>query len=1238
MSAEAPLRRLLRERLLVLDGAMGTMIQGHGLTEADFRGARFADHPKDLKGASDLLVLTKPDVIEGIHRDYLEAGADLVETCTFNANGISLADYGLVPLVYELNVAAAAVARRAVDSFVRANPGREAFVAGALGPTNRTASLAIDVANPRRRETRFDDFLAAYREQVRGLVDGGVDVLLVETVFDTLVAKAALVAIEELFESRGARLPVMLSVTITDRSGRTLSGQMVEAFWNSVSHLPLLSVGINCALGAREMRPYLEELSAIAPVFVSAYPNAGLPNAFGGFDETPAMMAADLRGFAEEGWVNVVGGCCGTTPDHIRAIAEAVRGLPPRRIPSVTPTLRLSGLEPFTIRPDSNFTMVGERTNVTGSPKFAKLIVAGDYEGALAVARQQAEGGANLLDVNMDEGMLDAPAAMTEFLNVLSAEPDIAKLPIMIDSSKWEVLEAGLKCLQGKAVVNSISLKEGEAPFLDHARKIRRYGAAVVVMAFDEEGQATTAERKVAIARRAWRLLTEKAGFPPEDLIFDPNVLTVGTGIEEHAGYGLAFLEAVRRIKAELPHVRTSGGISNVSFSFRGNNAVREAMHAAFLYHAIRAGLDMGIVNAGQLAVYEEIPKDLLARVEDVLLDRRPDATERLVAFAETVKRGEKAAVKADVWRSLPVEERLAHALVHGVVDHVEADTEEARKKYGRPLAVIEGPLMAGMNVVGDLFGAGKMFLPQVVKSARVMKRAVAYLQPFLEAEKSAGEARTQGKVLLATVKGDVHDIGKNIVGVVLACNNYAIVDLGVMVPADRILSAIQKEKPDVVGLSGLITPSLDEMVHVGREMERARVGIPLLIGGATTSPLHTAVKIAPSYSGPVVHVLDASRAAGVVSSLLSKDQAGSFARDVRTKQDDLRRDHERKNLRPLLPLVEARAKGPRFDWAKADIPVPAFTGVRALDDEPLAGLVPFIDWSPFFHAWELRGRYPQILEDPDVGPKAKELFDDARRLLDEIVEKKLLHARGVWGFFPANTVGDDIELFADASRSHLLATFSMLRQQAPRTDGLPQLSLADFVAPRASSRADHLGAFAVTAGYGADELAARFASAHDDYNAILVKALADRLAEAFAEKLHKEARVAWGYGKGESLSTNDLLRERYRGIRPAAGYPACPDHTEKRTLFSILSASERAGIVLTESFAMHPAASVSGLYFAHPDAKYFAVGRLGKDQVEDYARRKGISLAEAERWLAPNLGYEPEGRLKPVPLNAGVS
>ncbi|MGE5347586.1 MAG: methionine synthase [Acidithiobacillales bacterium] len=1235
MTDGARLRDILSRRILVLDGAMGTMVQARNLTEADFRGERFRDHPKELKGANDLLVLTRPVVVEEIHREYLESGADLVETDTFNANGISMADYGLVPLVYEMNVTAARVARRAVERFVRENPGREAFVAGSVGPTNRTASLAIDASSSRKRDNRWDDFVAAYREQVRGLLDGGVDLLLVETVFDTLVAKAALYATGRLFEERGAGVPVMLSVTITDRSGRTLSGQMVEAFWNSVSHFPLLSVGINCALGAKEMRPYVEELSSIAPLFVSAYPNAGLPNAFGGFDETPERMAEDLGGFARSGWVNVVGGCCGTTPAHIRAIAEAVRGVPARKVPLVQKTLRLSGLEPFSIRTDSNFTLIGERTNVAGSPRFAKLIAAGDYEGALAVARQQVEGGANLLDVNMDEGMLDASAAMTEFLNLFSSEPDIARLPIMIDSSRWEVLEAGLKCLQGKGVVNSISLKEGETAFLEQGRKIRGYGAAAVVMAFDEEGQATTVERKVAIAKRAFRLLTEQAGFPAEDLIMDPNVLTVGTGIEEHSDYGVAFLEAVRRIKAELPGVRTSGGISNVSFAFRGNKPVREAMHAAFLYHAIRAGLDMGIVNAGQLAVYEEIPADLLERVEDVLLNRRTDATERLIAFAGTVSREEKAEPRADAWRSLPVDERLAHALVHGLVDHVEADVEEARKRYGQPLAVIEGPLMAGMGVVGELFGAGKMFLPQVVKSARVMKRAVAYLEPFLQAEKASGASRTQGTVLLATVKGDVHDIGKNIVGVVLACNNYEVVDLGVMVPADRLLKAARERKADVVGLSGLITPSLDEMVHVAREMEREGLAVPLLIGGATTSPLHTAVKIAPAYGRPVVHVPDASRAAGVVSSLLSREKAGRFDSENRAKQESLRNEHVRRSARPLLTIAEAREKGPRFDWAGADIPVPSFSGVRTVEEEPLAALLPYIDWSPFFHAWEIRGRYPDILDDPATGPKARELFDDARRLLDEIVSKKLLTARGVLGFFPANAVGEDIELFADGARTRLLATFPMLRQQAPRTDGLPNLSLADFVAPRASGRADFLGAFAVTAGHGADELAARFASTHDDYSALLVKAIADRLAEAFAEKLHKEARSAWGYGRDEKLSTEELLRERYRGIRPAPGYPACPDHSEKRTLFTLLKATERAGIRLTETFAMHPAASICGFYFSHREAKYFAVGRLGKDQVEDYARRKGMSLAEAERWLAPNLGYEPATPAPPARVDA---
>jgi 5-methyltetrahydrofolate--homocysteine methyltransferase len=1223
MTAEARLRALLHERIAVIDGAMGTMIQAHRLDEAAYRGARFRDHPKDVKGNNDLLVLTQPAIIEGIHRQYLEAGADILETNTFNAQAISLADYGMESLAYELNVAAARVARGAVDAH-RAAAGKDAFVAGAVGPTNRTLSLAVDVNDPGKRTHVFDQFVAAYTEQIRGLLDGGVDFLLIETVFDTLVLKAALFAALRHFDEAGRCVPLMVSVTITDKSGRTLSGQMVEAFWNSVSHAPLLSVGINCALGAKEMRPYVEELSRIAPVFLSAYPNAGLPNAFGGFDETPEIMCLDLGGFAREGWVNLVGGCCGTTPAHIRAIAGAVKGLPPRRIPSPERRTRLSGLEPYTLRPEETFTLVGERTNVTGSPKFAKLVLAGDYEGALSVARQQVDGGANVLDVNMDEGMLDGKAAMTRFLNLLSAEPDIAKLPIMLDSSKWDVIEAGLKCLQGKSVVNSISLKEGEESFRQKARLVRRYGAAVIVMAFDEEGQATTVERKVAIAARAYRILTEDIGFAPEDIVFDPNILTVATGIEEHDAYALNFLEATRRIKATLPHVKVSGGVSNISFSFRGNNVVREAMHAAFLYHAIRAGLDMGIVNAGQLAVYEEIPKDLLVLVEDVLLNRRKDATERLVAFAESVKRAGKVEVVADAWRGGTVEERLSHSLVKGIVDFIDADVEEAREKYGAPLAVIEGPLMAGMNVVGDLFGAGKMFLPQVVKSARVMKKAVAYLQPFLEAEKRAGAPASQARILLATVKGDVHDIGKNIVGVVLQCNGYEVIDLGVMVPADRILKAAKEHGARIVGLSGLITPSLDEMAHVARELEREGFTVPLLIGGATTSPVHTAVKIAPAYGPPVVHVLDASRAVGVVSGLLGAGAAG-VAEANRKKQALLVLEHEKRSAKPLLPLAAARARKMRLDWPAADIPVPSFTGVRALHDVPLAELVPFIDWSPFFHAWELRGRYPRILEDPVVGEKAKELFADARALLSRIVKDRLLTARGVYGFFPAHADGDDIRLFSDAARARPLATLHTLRQQMEKPEGQPLEALADFVAPKESGRLDFLGAFAVTAGIGVDALCHAFEKEHDDYSSILVKALADRLAEAFAELLHQRARADWGYGRNESLTAEDLLRERYRGIRPAPGYPACPDHTEKRTLFSLLDVEMNAGISLTENFAMTPASSVSGFYFSHPDAHYFGVGRLSRDQVEDYAARKGWTLAEAERWLAPNLGYEPE-------------
>ncbi|KAA0256477.1 MAG: methionine synthase [Acidobacteria bacterium] len=1236
----------MAERILVLDGAMGTMIQTYRLDEAGYRGERFRDWPRDLKGNNDLLVLTRPEVVREIHRKYLEAGADLIETCTFNANGVSMADYGMEGLVREMNAAAARLARESVDAFVAASPGREAFVAGSIGPTNGTLSLAVDVSSPGKRERSFPEFVAAYAEQVRGLLDGGVDALLVETVFDTLVAKAALFAIEEVFEETGCRVPVMVSGTITDRSGRTLSGQLVEAFWNSVSHVPLLSVGLNCALGASEMRPYVEELSAIAPVYVTAYPNAGLPNAFGGFDQTPEMMASDLHGFAAEGWVNLVGGCCGTTPAHIAAIAAAVKGLAPRKVPTVPRYTRLSGLEPLTIgRPVASeveggtprgasgssapFVVVGERTNVTGSPAFARLVAAGKWEEALGVARQQVEGGANVLDVCMDEGLLDGPVAMRTFLNHLSADPEIARIPVMIDSSSWEVIEAGLQCLQGKGVVNSLSLKDGEAAFVARARRVRRYGAAVVVMAFDEEGQATTAERKLEVCRRAYRILTEEVGFPPEDVVFDPNVLTVGTGIEEHAGYGVAFVEAVRRIKAELPYAKTSGGVSNVSFAFRGHRRVREAMHAAFLYHAVAAGLDMGIVNAGQLEVYEEVPKELLEHVEDVLLDRRPDATERLVAFAERMKREEAgapaAAAAGETWRKGTVEERLSHALVKGIPDHVEADVLEALAAYGRPLAVIEGPLMAGMSVVGELFGQGKMFLPQVVKSARVMKKGVAALTPYLEAEKAAGTS--QGKIVLATVKGDVHDIGKNIVGVVLACNGWEVVDLGVMVGADAILKRAREEGADLVGLSGLITPSLEEMAHVAREMERQGMRVPLLIGGATTSPAHTAVKLAPAYSRPVVHVADASKAVGVASALKSEERRGAFLARNEALQEELRKEHARRSEKPLLPIAEARRRRLALDWAGYEPPAPSFTGVRVVEDEPLEGLLPYVDWSPFFHAWEIRGRYPALLDEPETGARARELFDDARRLLDEIVGRKLLSARAVWGFFRAESDGEDVHLRGDAGQAPPLATLHGLRQQMEKPEGQPSLSLTDFVAPAGKGLADHVGLFAVTAGHGLPELVERYERDHDDYSALLVRALADRLAEAYAELLHKRAREAWGYGTSEALTHEDLIRERYRGIRPAPGYPAQPDHTEKLAIWRLLDVERKAGITLTESLAMVPVSSVCGLYLSHPEARYFGVGRLGRDQVEDYARRKGVSLAEAERWLAPNLGYEPGAR-----------
>ena len=1219
---------LLRQRILILDGAMGTMIQRYKLDEAAFRGQRFQTWPKDLKGHNDLLNVTRPSVIEEIHRQYLDAGADIIETNTFNSQAVSLADYGMEDLGYELSKAGGECARRAVAQVMATNPGRRCFVAGAIGPTTKTSSVSTDSNDPVARGTTFEELVRAYGEQVRGLLDGGVDVLLVETIFDTLNAKAAFFAIQQAFAEGVRRVPIMASVTfIQAGSNRGFSGQTVEAFWNSISHVPLLSVGMNCALGPKEMRPLIEELSGLAPIYVSSHPNAGLPNPLlpTGFPETPDSLAPQLRDWARNGWLNIVGGCCGTTPDHIRAIAEAVRGLPPRKPAQVAPFLRLSGLEALTVRPESNFVNIGERTNITGSPAFAKLILAGDYDKALTVARQQVEGGAQIIDINMDEGLLDSKAAMEKFLRLLASESDIVRVPIMIDSSKWEVIETGLRNIQGKGIVNSISLKEGETKFLEQAGLIRRYGAAVVVMAFDERGQADTFARRTEICERSYRLLTEKVGFPPQDIIFDPNILTVATGLEEHNNYAVDFIEAVRWIKRHLPLAKVSGGVSNISFSFRGNNVVREAMHAAFLYHAIKAGLDMGIVNAGQLAVYEEIPKDLLELVEDVLLNRRPDATERLVAFAETVKQKGKAAVKDDEWRNLPVEERLTHALVKGLTEYIDLDVEEARQKYARPLDVIEGPLMAGMNVVGDLFGSGKMFLPQVVKSARVMKKAVAYLMPFMEAEKQKlGAARSNGKVLLATVKGDVHDIGKNIVGVVLGCNNYDVLDLGVMVSCDTILSTAREQKVDIIGLSGLITPSLDEMVHVAKEMTREGFDVPLLIGGATTSKAHTAVKIAPSYANATVHVLDASRAVGVVGSLLSREQRESFTRSIREDYDRLRRAHQDRGAKPLRSLADARAHHLPVDWKVADIPVPASVGLRVIDRQPLGDLIPFIDWSPFFHAWELRGRYPSILEDATVGPKAKELLTDARRLLEQIVRENLLTARAVYGLWPANGVGDDIELYGDSERRTRVAIFHTLRQQMDKPADQFNLALADFVAPKDSGRVDYVGAFAVTAGIGIDALCAKFDKEHDDYNSIMVKALADRLAEAFAEWLHKRVREEWGYGRGEKLTNEDLIRERYRGIRPAPGYPACPDHTEKRILFDLLQAEQKAGITLTDSYAMWPAASVSGLYFAHPEAKYFAVGKIDRDQVEDYARRKGLSVAEIERWLAPNLNYEP--------------
>jgi 5-methyltetrahydrofolate--homocysteine methyltransferase len=1229
--ATTAIEELLARRIVIIDGAMGTMIQRFELQEADYRGERFRHHPIDLKNNNETLNLVRPDLIEQIHAAYFEAGADIVETNTFNANAISLADFGMESLAYELNVAAARIAAQARDAAISREPGRARFVAGALGPTNRMASLSRDADDPGARAVTFDQLAQAYYDQARGLLDGGVDLLLPETTFDTLNLKAALFAIQRLFAEGARRVPVMASITFTQiGSDRMLTGQTVEAAWNSISHAPLLSVGINCSLGPKEMRPQIEELSRIAPLYVSCYPNAGLPNPLlpTGFPEGPEEMAATLGEYAQRGWLNIVGGCCGTTPEHVRAIARAVDGAAPRRRPTPERFTRLSGLDALTIRPDTNFVNIGERTNVTGSPKFAKLVLAGELEEAVGIARQQVDHGAQLIDVNLDEGMLDSEQAMVRFQNLLAAEPDIARVPVIVDSSRWSVIEAGLKCLQGKGIVNSISLKEGDEAFEHHARLVRRYGAAVVVMAFDEKGQADTVDRKVEICTRAYHILTERVGFPPEDIIFDPNVLTVATGMEEHADYAVAFIEATRRIKATLPGCKVSGGISNISFSFRGNNVVREAMHSAFLYHAIQAGLDMGIVNAGQLAVYEEIPKDLRELVEDVLLNRRPDATERLIAFAESVKREEKGLARDDAWRSGTVEERLSHALVKGIVEHIEADTEEARQKYGRPLRVIEGPLMDGMNVVGDLFGSGRMFLPQVVKSARVMKKAVAYLQPFLEAEKeAAGPRAPEARIVMATVKGDVHDIGKNIVSVVLACNGYEVIDLGVMVPAEKILAAARDRQADLIGLSGLITPSLEEMAHVAREMEREGFEMPLLIGGATTSKAHTAVKIAPGYGRAVVHVLDASRAVGVVAQLKSPDSRAAFEAENRREQDRLRAAHrERGSERPLLSLAEARRRRTPIEWESYDPPRPSFLGTRVLSSVPLNEIAPFIDWSPFFHTWELKGTYPRIFEHANWGPKARELFDDAQRLLKRIVDEKLLTARAVFGFFPANSIGDDIEVYADDSRTRIATIFHTLRQQADKGEAEPDQALADFVAPRDSGRPDFLGAFAVSTGFGLEPLVAAFEKDHDDYNAIMAKALADRLAEALAELLHKRARADWGYGRDEALSYEDLIRERYQGIRPAPGYPACPDHTEKKTLFDLLRAEETISLRLTETFAMYPAAAVSGFYFSHAQARYFAVGRIERDQVLDYQRRKGMDLRSVERWLAPNLAYEPDG------------
>ncbi|MBX9629771.1 MAG: methionine synthase [Burkholderiales bacterium] len=1223
------LRELLGSRILVLDGAMGTMIQGHKLEKHHYHGDRFCDHHCEQSGNNDLLTLTQPQIIGWIHSAYLEAGADIVETNTFNSTRIAMADYGMESHVRELNFEGARLAREIADRFSRETPDKPRFVAGVLGPTNRTASISPDVGDPAFRNVSFDELVAAYLEAIDGLVHGGSDLLLVETVFDTLNCKAALFACDEYFDRHGVHLPLWVSGTITDKSGRTLSGQTAEAFWNSVRHARPFAIGLNCALGAKDLRPHIEELAGIADTFVSIHPNAGLPNAFGEYDETPDYTSGMLREFAEAGFLNIAGGCCGTTPQHIRAIGAAVASIRPRAVPVIEKKLRLSGLEPLNVGDDSLFVNVGERTNVTGSRAFARMILNGQFQEALAVGRQQVDSGAQIIDVNMDEAMLDSQASMTKFLNLVASEPDISRVPVMIDSSKWSVIEAGLKCVQGKAVVNSISMKEGEAEFLRQARLVRRYGAAAIVMAFDEQGQADSLKRRIEICTRAYHLLTKEVGFPPEDIIFDPNIFAVATGIEEHATYGVDYIEAVRAIRKSLPHAKVSGGVSNVSFSFRGNDGVREAIHTAFLYHAVKAGMTMGIVNAGQLGVYEDIPKDLLERVEDVLLNRRPDATERLVQFAETYKAGGKTQVEDLSWRNAPVAERLQHALVKGITTYIVEDTEEARLGFERPIQVIEGPLMDGMNVVGDLFGSGKMFLPQVVKSARVMKEAVAHLIPFIEAEKArtgnAGKAK--GKIVLATVKGDVHDIGKNIVAVVLQCNNFDVVNLGVMVPAEKILETARDENADIIGLSGLITPSLEEMAHVAKEMQRQGFEVPLLIGGATTSRVHTAVKIEPGYHGSTIWVPDASRCVGVCTSLLSPEQRARYIEKMKAEAAKTREQHKgKKGQGPHHPIAEARNHGLATDWTQYVPPKPKRLGVQVFREYPLGEIAEVIDWTPFFQTWELAGRFPKILQDPVVGEAARNLFNDAQAMLARIIDERWLTANAVVGLFPADRVnGDDIAIYTDESRKNAAMTLHCLRQQMVKPADRFNLSLADLVAPRESGVADYVGAFAVTAGIGIDARVEAFEAKHDDYSAIMLKALADRLAEAFAELMHRRVRTEfWGYASDESLGVEDLIAEKYRGIRPAPGYPACPDHTEKGALFRLLDVERNAGITLTESYAMLPTAAVSGFYFAHPEAHYFATGKVDRDQVEEYAARKGMPLPEVERWLAPVLAYEP--------------